>query len=737
MKSLITVNLFGKAYEVPNKLTVMEAMEYVGLREKHDHGCHSGVCGACAVFYRTEEHGKHKACLACQTKAIDGMYITAIPKIASRPYHLTELPNDTTAIQQIHPEINACIGCGLCTAVCPKGLQVKEYIAYAQHGEFELCAKESFACVQCGACVSECPVNILHPQVALLARRLFGRVTIEKCNQLNEQVLKIQNGTYDEVISELTRSPINKTKEEYIKRKNDTSSVENARKKGLEVLPSFMTDIEKQTLLDAFHPDNKVDCFTTLAVGANKGERVPSELAVLLQAHSYITPDTIDLLHPNFETDVLIIGGGGAGCAAAIEAKQNGASVMLVTKFRLGDGNTVMAEGGIQAADAPNDSPTIHFLDSFGGGRFTADRALLSALVYDAPKTIQWLGKQGVAFDKNVNGEMLTTYGGGTSRKRMHAVKDHTGAEIMRVLHTETRNCGVNILEDTAAVELVMDDNGNVSGAVLLNMKTRSCQLVKAKTVILATGGAGSLCYQGFPTTNYVGSTADGLVLGYRIGAKLRDIDSWQYHPTGIADPPSLYGLLVTEKARSLGAKLINRHGDVFVHPLETRDVVTASIVRECVERQNGVPTENGYGVWLDTPMIDMQNGGGTIERHLPTVFSLFKQYGIDIRKQPILVYPSLHYQNGGIEINKDGSSTTVGNLFAVGEVSGGIHGKNRLMGNSLLDIVSFGRIAGKQAAFKAKSATVGALTLEHLNRFERALQDAAIVTKTVSPKLL
>lgn len=709
----------------------MESMEYVGLREKHDHGCHSGVCGACAVFCQIEEHGKRKACLSCQTKAMDGMRITAIPKMANRPYRLAELSNDTAVIQQVYPEIDDCIGCGRCTAVCPKGLPVKQYISYAKHGEFEKCANESFLCVQCGACVAECPVHILHPQVALLARRLYGRIGTETCNRLNEQVLKVENGIYTEPINDLTRLPIDEIKAAY-----DAVAVENNREKNLECSPPRMTDNEKQTLLNAFHPDSKADRFTTLTVGANQGERVPAELAALLQAHSCITSDTVDLLHPSFETDVLIIGGGGAGCAAAIEAAQYGVSVTLVTKFRLGDGNTVMAEGGIQAADMSDDSPTTHYLDSFRGGRYAAEPSLLSTLVCDAPKALQWLGRQGVAFDKDENGELLTTYGGGISRKRMHAVKDHTGAEIMRVLRSEVLSNGVTVVENTAAVELVLDDNGKVSGAVLVDMNSRSYQLAKAKTVILATGGAGKLHYQNFSTTNYGGSTADGLVLGYRVGAKLRDADSLQYHPTGIAAPSSLYGILVTEKARSLGAKLLNRHGEVFVHPLETRDVVTASIIRECVERHNGVPTENGYGVWLDMPMIDQISGAGTIEKHLPTIFNLFKQQGMDIRKQPILVYPSLHYQNGGLAIDKDGSST-IENLFAVGEVAGGIHGKNRLMGNSLLDIIAYGRIAGKQAALKAKVTTAGTLTLKHLNRFEHALQDAGICTKTVSPKLL
>ncbi len=731
---MITVNLFGKSYEVPSGSTIMEIMESVGLREKHDHGCHSGVCGACTVMYRMSEHGKKKACLACRTMAVDGMYVTAVSDtvVPTRSYRLDELQSDKATMQRVFPEIYACIGCGRCTAVCPKELQVKQYIVYAQRGDFEQCAQESFACVMCGACMSECPAKILHPQVALLARRLCGSDSIERCKRLNTQVSQVANGEYTTQMGQLLQTSDNEIQRLYATREMDIPTVDN-----VQGLPSLMTESEKQALLSAFHPDNQTKRFTALSVGANKGEKVPQELATLLQAHSRISPDTVDLTRPDFEPDVLVIGGGGAGCAAAIEAREHDAAVMLVTKFRLGDGNTVMAEGGIQAADMSDDSPMTHFLDSFGGGRFAAERTLLSTLVNDAPKTVQWLGKLGVAFDKDVDGEMLTTRGGGLSRKRMHAVKDHTGAEIMRVLLTEARGSGIRIAEHTAAVELVLDEYGNAAGAVLLDMKTRSYRLVKAKTVILATGGSGRLCCQGFPTTNYDGSTADGLVLGYRVGAKLRDADSLQYHPTGIAYPSSLFGLLVTEKARSLGARLLNRHGEEFVHPLESRDVVTAAIIRECTERQNGISTENGCGVWLDTPMIDRINGVGTIERYLPTTFALFSQHGMDIRQQPILVYPSLHYQNGGLEIRSDGSSTTVSNLFAVGEVAGGIHGKNRLMGNSLLDIVAFGRAAGKQAALTAHDTSIGMLTLKHLEHFERALQDGNINTKTVSPKLL
>jgi len=270
-----------------------------------------------------------------------------------------------------------------------------------------------------------------------------------------------------------------------------------------------------------------------------------------------------------------------------------------------------------------------------------------------------------------------------------------------------------------------------------MNMETKELYVAKAKTVIIATGGAGRMHYQGFPTSNHYGATADGLVLGYRVGAKLLYAETLQYHPTGAAYPEQIFGALVTEKVRSLGAKLVNAKGEVFMHPLETRDVSAASIIRECTTRENGIDTGNGLGVWLDTPMIEKIGGEGTIERRIPAMMRMFGKYGIDIRKEPIIVYPTLHYQNGGLDITPDCMTTNVNNLFVAGEAVGGIHGKNRLMGNSLLDIIVFGRSAGKSAAAKCKDVTVGKLTLDHIAKFEKEIADAGIETAAVSPKLL
>mgnify|MGYP000581552026 CR=1 FL=1 len=500
--------------------------------------------------------------------------------------------------------------------------------------------------------------------------------------------------------------------------------------------PRRMTAEEKDTLLETYHPDYRKDQFREIVVGPNKGEKAPIELTELLEANSRIKATDVDLSRVDYDVDVLVIGGGGAGSSAAIEANEAGANVMIVTKLRIGDANTMMAEGGIQAADKPNDSPAIHYIDAFGGGHFAAKPELVSKLVCDAPEAIQWLSDLGVEFDKAPDGTMITTHGGGTSRKRMHAAKDYSGAEIMRTLRDEVLNRSIEVVDFTSAIELLLDETGRCAGAVLQNMETKEILVARAKTVILATGGAGRLHYQGFPTSNHYGATADGLVLGYRAGAKLLYPDTLQYHPTGAAFPAQIYGALVTEKVRSVGAMLINAEGEAFMNPLETRDVAAASIIRECSARKKGVRTPLGDAVWLDTPMIEIKGGKGTIEKRIPAMLRMFSKHGIDIRTEPILVYPTLHYQNGGLHITPD-CQTDVENLFAAGEVVGGIHGRNRLMGNSLLDIIVFGRNAGRNAGEKSKSVTTGALTLSHVAAFEEERKQAGLQNEMLSPRLL
>lgn len=514
------------------------------------------------------------------------------------------------------------------------------------------------------------------------------------------------------------------------------AKVEAAREANIALTPARMTADEKDALLKAYHPDYREDGFSQIRVGPNAGEKAPKELLALLEANSRVLNTDVDLSQIDYDVDVLVIGGGGAGSSAAIEAKMAGANVMIVTKLRIGDANTMMAEGGIQAADKPNDSPAQHYLDVMGGGHYSNRPELVKKLVMDGPGALKWLNELGVEFDKAEDGTMITTHGGGTSRKRMHAAADYSGAEIMRTLRDEVLNLNIPVVDFTAAIELIKDENGRCAGAVLQNMETGKLLVARAKAVILATGGAGRMHYQGFPTSNHYGATADGLILGYRAGAKLLYQDTLQYHPTGVAYPNQIYGALVTEKVRSLGAKVINRDGVAFVHPLETRDVEAAAIIRECDDRKLGITAPNGYGVWLDTPMIDAINGAGTLEKRLPAMLRMYMKYDIDMRKLPILIYPTLHYQNGGLEIN-DRDETGIPGLYAAGEVTGGVHGRNRLMGNSLLDVIVFGRNAGKCAGHAVRNVKLGKLTLKHVGEYAKLLKDAGIESRIVSPKLL
>lgn len=518
------------------------------------------------------------------------------------------------------------------------------------------------------------------------------------------------------------------------------AKVEATRAARLKASPPRMSPKEREEVLAEWHPDYKAEAKRPLALGPSRGQLVPHEVADLLEAYPLIAPEEIDLSQIDYDVDVLIIGGGGAGTVAALWAYYEGIApekILISTKLRWGDSNSIMAQGGIQAADRPEDSPTIHYLDIMGGGHYANKPELARALASDGPMIIKWHEALGVMFDKNPDGSFIEKHGGGTSRMRMHSAKDYTGMEIMRVLRDEARNVGITALEFAPAVELLMDERGQVAGAVLFNLETREYSVVRAKATVLATGGFGRLHVQGFPTTNHYGATADGLVLAYRVGAKLRDLDAVQYHPTGVAYPEALVGQLVTEKVRGMGAMPVNRHGEPFVYPLEPRDVESAAFIRECYGRGNGVETPTGMrGVWLDSPMIEELQGSGTIKRELAAMWRMFNRFGIDMTKEPLLVFPTLHYQNGGVEIDEQGW-TGVPGLFAGGEVEGGVHGKNRLMGNSLLDYNVFGRRAGIAAARHARDVKPAKLTLKHVTAYNKLLKEAGIEHNRKAPLLL
>ena len=512
--------------------------------------------------------------------------------------------------------------------------------------------------------------------------------------------------------------------------------VEQSRKG--ESFPALTLD-QRKIWLDKYHPDYKPSGKREVKVGPNKGDLLPEEVVDILECRSRVDTKSVDLKTVDYDTDVLVIGGGGAGTSAALMAQESGCKVIIATKLRHGDSNTVMAEGGIQGATQEPDSPYFHYLDVIGGGHFTNDPALAAALTNDAPLIINWLDSLGVMFDKESDGRLRTRHGGGTSRKRMHSAGDMTGAEIMRVIRDESRNRSENIkvLEFSPAIELIVDDKGDCAGAILYNLETKEYLKVKAKAVIMATGGGGRLHIQGFACTNHYGATADGLTMAYRAGVKNKLMDSTQYHPTGAVFPEQNVGQLITEKVRGLGSQLVNVDGEQFCFPLEPRDIESCCIIRECLEVGKGVMTPIGrVGVWLDSPMIAQLHGEGTVRKELPAKFIQFARHGIDISKVPMLIYPTLHYQNGGIEIFEQGDTTLPG-LYSAGEATGGVHGRNRLMGNSLLDILVFGRRSGLAAAERAKKVKLGKLTLNHVEKFEKELDKAGLKDAPVGPMVL
>jgi succinate dehydrogenase / fumarate reductase flavoprotein subunit/L-aspartate oxidase len=512
------------------------------------------------------------------------------------------------------------------------------------------------------------------------------------------------------------------------------------RKKASEEFPALSMD-ERDVVLKKFHPDVNEEGRREIGIGPSKGYRICHEMVDLLEAYSRVDPSKVDLSKPDFETDVLVIGGGGSGTAAALLAQEQGAKVTIATKLRHGDANTMMAEGGIQAATKGwKDSPYFHYLDVMGGGHFTNIPELAETLVKEAPSAIQWLLDHGCNFSKYEDGTLKAMHGGGTSRKRMHYAADITGAEMMRTIRDEARNRteDINTIEFSPAVELVLNDKGQCAGAVLYNMETEEYVLVKAKSVVMATGGSGRLHVQGFMTTNHYGATADGIVMGYRAGIPVCYLHTIQYHPTGVVFPEQAEGILITEKFRGAGANLLNVEGNQFVFEREPRDVEAASIIKECTEVGRGVPTPTGkFGVWLDSPMLEVMFGEGYVQKEFPGKYIMYKRFEIDISKEPMLIHPTLHYQNGGLEFQATGE-TQIPGLFVAGEVGGGIHGENRLMGNSLLDIIVYGRISGRSAGqYALEKAEDGALSLEHVVKYNAEAKDAGVDEKRIAPLLL
>ncbi len=463
--------------------------------------------------------------------------------------------------------------------------------------------------------------------------------------------------------------------------------------------------------------------------------------------------------YQTFEHDVLVIGAGGAGLRAAVEASAAGVSVGVISKSLLGKAHTVMAEGGIAAAMAnvdDRDNWRVHFADTMRGGQYLNNPRMAELHAKEAPDRVRELEAWGAVFDRTKDGKILQRNFGGHKYPRLAHVGDRTGLEMIRTLQDHGIHKGIDFHMECTVITLLKDGE-RVAGAFCYGRERGLFKLFRTKAIILATGGIGR-AYK--ITSNSWEYTGDGHSLAYHAGATLKDMEFVQFHPTGMIWPPSVRGLLVTEGVRGEGGILLNNQGKRFMfddvppnyrnqtadNPEEgwrytqgdksarrppellTRDHVARCIMREVRE---GRGTPHG-GVYLDIAWIKekLPNSAEHIKRKLPSMYHQFKQLGdVDITAQPMEIGPTTHYMMGGVSVDGDTQMSDVPGLFAAGECAAGLHGANRLGGNSLSDLLVFGKRAGEFAAKFAKdhgaanidAAQVDQAARQSLEPFERS----------------
>jgi succinate dehydrogenase / fumarate reductase flavoprotein subunit len=442
--------------------------------------------------------------------------------------------------------------------------------------------------------------------------------------------------------------------------------------------------------------------------------------------------------YPRSDYDVLVVGAGGAGLRAAIEASAGGATVGLVCKSLLGKAHTVMAEGGIAAALAnvdERDSWRVHFADTMRGGQYVNNWRMAELHAKEAPDRVRELEAWGALFDRTKDGKILQRNFGGHRYPRLAHVGDRTGLEMIRTLQDHGIHKGIDVHMESTVVSLLKDD-GRVVGAFAFDRERGRFRVFSAKATVLATGGIGR-AYK--ITSNSWEYTGDGHTLAYEAGADLMDMEFVQFHPTGMVWPPSVQGILVTEGVRGEGGILLNKEGRRFMfddipdaYKSQTADneeegwrytqgdknarrppeLLTRDHVARCINRElkAGRGSPHG-GVFLDIAWIAkrLPNAGEHIKRKLPSMYHQFKQLAdIDITKEPMEVGPTTHYVMGGVRVDAETQMSTVPGLFAAGECAAGINGANRLGGNSLSDLLVFGKRAGEHAALFAKKNGAG-----------------------------